>query len=65
MSERWRWVARDRAGGTVGSAPAFSSQAEAETWLGEHWVTLREAGGESVTLVRGEASVYEMSLEKA
>jgi hypothetical protein len=65
MSERWLWVARDRAGDAVGSGPEFSSQAEAETWLTEHWRSLRDAGGMSVTLLRGEAAVYDMSLEES
>ena len=65
MSERWRWVARDDGGARVGSAPAFSTQAEAEAWLGEHWTSMRDAGGASVTLLREEAVVYEMSLEEA
>jgi hypothetical protein len=33
--------------------------------LGEHWTSMRDAGGASVTLLREEAVVYEMSLEEA
>lgn len=65
MNERWRWIARGPAGGTLESPPAFASRAEAETWLGEHWTALRDAGGTSVTLLRDEDVVYDMSLEEA
>ena len=62
MTETWIWVARDRTGGRIDAAPSFASQAEAEAWLGDHWRSLAEAGAESVTLLRGETVIYDMSL---
>ena len=43
----------------------FTSQADAETWLGETWRELAEAGVTSVTLLDDGAVVYPMSLESA
>jgi hypothetical protein len=43
--------------------PAFTSQAEAESWIGESWRELLDAGAESVTLLcDGEAVYSGMSL---
>ncbi len=36
----------------------FPSQADAETWVGESWRDLLEAGVESVTLLRDGEAVY-------
>ncbi len=46
-----------------GSAPmTFSSQSDAESWLGESWRELADAGVEQVVLVEDGADRYEMSL---
>jgi hypothetical protein len=65
MTEKWLWAPRDRDGDGVAATPSFSSQAEAETWLGDHWRSLADAGATSVTLMRDAAVVYEMSLEES
>jgi hypothetical protein len=44
----------------------FPSQSDAETWLGEQWRELAEAGVEAVTLAHEGAVVYgPMSLRAA
>ncbi|WP_347814065.1 hypothetical protein [Actinomadura sp. 7K507] len=50
-------------GRTVGvSEETFSTQADAESWLGENWRGLRAEEVDKVTLLDGESLVYEMSL---
>jgi hypothetical protein len=61
----WLWAPRDRDGDTVAPTTTFSSQAEAEAWLGDHWRSLGDAGATSVTLMRDATVVYEMSLEES
>ncbi|MEV7011113.1 hypothetical protein [Streptosporangium sp. NPDC051022] len=63
----WHWRYENANGGEVteGVTPsdAFPSQADAESWLGESWRELLEAGVESVTLLEGDRVEYEkMSL---
>lgn len=40
----------------------FPSRGDAETWLGEHWADLAEAGAQQVTLLQDDAPLYTMSL---
>ncbi|MCQ4046219.1 hypothetical protein ACFOSC_21115 [Streptantibioticus rubrisoli] len=40
----------------------FSTQGDAESWLGEEWRALREGGIEQVTLFEDGTEVYPMSL---
>lgn len=59
----WTWRLEDATGSTVeGSeapaSPAHSSQADAESWLGEHFRDLAEAGVAQVTLLDGGTEVY-------
>lgn len=62
-SERpWWWRLEDTSGNTV-SAPGhdserFSSQADAESWVGELYAELAEAGVDAVTLFEHERQVY-------
>ena len=61
-SPAWRWRLEDAAGQevvveSVGD-PAFPSQSEAETWVGEVWRDLRESGVDAVTLFEGDREVY-------
>lgn len=65
----WRWRLEDGTGAEV-SAPAeladqaFPSQADAESWVGEFWPDLAEAGVAAVTLFEVDREVYgPMSLE--
>jgi hypothetical protein len=44
--------------------PEFSTQSDAETWIGEVWRTLADAGVGQVTLLEAGREVYgPMSLE--
>ncbi len=68
----WTWRYEDPSGATVvplDSAPApeaFPNQADAESWIGEHWRELLEAGVAQVSLLEGERQVYgPMSLSSA
>ena len=56
----WGWLMEPPASlaDAAGSGPQFPSQAEAETWLGESWRALVEAGVEAVSLVDGDRVVY-------
>jgi len=61
----WRWRLLDTAGAEVsaeqtapGGSPRFTSQGDAETWIGEVWRELLEEGVEAVTLLEGDREVY-------
>lgn len=58
----WWWRLEDAAGNEV-AAPEFAgqrflSQADAESWVGEIWAELAEAGVDAVTLFEHERQVY-------
>jgi hypothetical protein len=61
---QWNWVLLDRAGEPMAVAEViapdqrFPSQSDAETWLGEAWPALRDAGVEAVVLRQDERGVY-------
>lgn len=58
----WTWRLEDGQGrsaiGQEGDAPRFLTQADAESWLGEHWQELLADGTEQVTLVELDRDVY-------
>jgi hypothetical protein len=67
----WTWR-YERADGAMalevpdGLPEGFPSQADAETWIGEEWARLLEAGVDAVTLLEGDRVVYgPMSLHPA
>lgn len=68
MSWKWRY---EKSNGTVveatePSTEEFPTQADAESWLGETWRQLLEAGVDQVMLVEGDRVVYgPMSLHPA
>ena len=70
MTDEWTWTYFD-ADATVMTGEAlvttgFPSQSDAETWLGEQWRALAEAGVDAVTLEHEGALVYgPMSLRAA
>jgi hypothetical protein len=67
-SERpWFWRLEDADGTEVALAGEvaeeygdrrFTSQADAESWIGESWAALKEAGVAAVTLIELERVVY-------
>lgn len=61
-SPSWRWRLEDSAGSEVAatgvSSPDFPSQSDAESWVGEAWRELLEAGVDAVTLLEGDREVY-------
>ncbi|HLV72556.1 hypothetical protein FHX41_3896 [Actinomadura hallensis] len=60
----WSWRLEKADGRPVGvSEETFSTQADAESWLGENWRGLRAGEVDKVALLDGETLVYEMSLQ--
>ena len=67
----WRWRLFDASGADIseqldpsGRELRFTSQGDAETWIGEAWRTLAEDGVDSVTLLEADREVYgPMSLQ--
>lgn len=64
----WTWRYEDVDGRSV-TQPApqqFPSQSDAESWLGEEWHALLEAGVETVFLLEDDQAIYgPMSLRPA
>ncbi|MEU8345815.1 MULTISPECIES: hypothetical protein [Actinomadura] len=59
----WSWRLERGDGSALGmSEETFSTQADAESWLGENWRGLRADEVDKVVLLDGETLVYEMSL---
>ena len=59
----WSWRLERADGRMVGmTEETFSTQADAESWLGENWRGLRDDDVEQVTLLDGDTVVYGMSL---
>lgn len=58
----WSWELLDPSGAPIGDdalrAPTFPTQSEAESWVGEEWPVLVEAGVDAVTLREGDTVVY-------
>lgn len=67
MSANWTWDLLDAHRDVVTGVPrggGFPSQSEAESWLGEEWRDLLDAGVDAVTLREDGAVVYgPMSLQ--
>jgi hypothetical protein len=68
----WTWAyegpdgAPAEAGPDAPEQPFFPTQADAESWVGEVWRELREAGVSSVSLFEGDRKAYgPMSLDPA
>ena len=64
----WTWRCADAAGHPVSPAepelPVFGAQGDAETWMGENWRALADAGVDQVTLCFDGGVVYgPMSLQ--
>lgn len=67
MAWNWRYETADGRILDDESLPTepFPSRGDAESWLGEHWRELQEAGAEKVTLLEEATTVYSMSLAEA
>jgi hypothetical protein len=62
----WTWRYEGGDGRSVtGPAETFSSQADAESWLGQAWRELAAAGVSTVALVEDDRVEYRMSLMPA
>jgi predicted metal-dependent peptidase len=61
MAWQWQYLRTD---GMVDQSleaedpPTFSTQADAESWIGEEWQTLLKSGVEAVTLMEDDREVY-------
>lgn len=64
MAWTWRYHETDEAPAesTKPQPEVFTSRGDAESWLGENWAELAEAGVETVTLLEEEREVYTMPL---
>lgn len=64
----WSWRVETGSGDPVAldfAVPTFSSQSDAETWIGEVWRELADVGAGQVTLLDDDHVVYgPMSLEE-
>lgn len=58
MPWTWRLETVDGAALSEPASPAQPSQSDAESWLGEHWRELSDAGVVQVTLLDGGTQVY-------
>lgn len=71
MDAVWRWDLLDGDGHVLAvdktlASPSFPTQSEAESWVGEVWPALVDAGVDAVTLREGDGVVYgPMSLRPA
>jgi hypothetical protein len=62
----WTWRYLDQKGRVVppakvsggGDGSGFPTQSEAESWLGERWRELADAGVDAVTLLEDDRDVY-------
>ena len=59
----WSWRYENVDGQPVsGPAETFSSQADAESWIGQEWRVLADTGVAQVVLVEDDRVDYKMSL---
>ena len=59
----WSWRYENVDGQPVAGPPeTFSSQADAESWIGQEWRGLAEAGVAKVVLIEDDRVEYPMSL---
>jgi hypothetical protein len=59
----WSWRYENVEGQPVnGPGETFSSQADAESWIGQEWRELAESGVAQVVLVEDDRVDYKMSL---
>jgi hypothetical protein len=64
----WTWRYEDAQGQRVSEPPvveSFSTKGDAESWLGENWRELNEAGVQRVVLLEDDRAEYTMPLTPA
>ncbi|HEY2793095.1 MAG TPA: hypothetical protein VGJ28_12085 [Micromonosporaceae bacterium] len=62
----WTWRYENADGGPViGPDETFTSQADAESWLGQTWRELLSGGAATVTLLEDDRVEYRMPLTPA
>lgn len=59
---RFAWTLHDADGTPLRTTESFASQEEAEAWMGTSWSELLTEGAESVSLMEGDETIYEMGL---
>ncbi|MDH6139069.1 MULTISPECIES: hypothetical protein [Kitasatospora] len=66
MAWTWQYLGADGAqlNPASGSGEEFSSQGDAESWIGEEWKGLKEDGVDTVVLLEDGAKIYGMSLQE-
>lgn len=65
MPWTWRYLTVRGEPATPASSEPFPTQADAESWLGESWRDLLDAGVERVTLLQDGRESYTMPLTPA
>lgn len=58
----YHWVVHDAAGAEIRRSEPFDSKEQAESWMGQEWKSLLDAGGESVFLLHDGTVQYKMGL---
>lgn len=62
MSFAWRYRPHVELAGALDSPPSFSNQSDAESWIGEAWRALADAGVETAALYEDGKELYAMPL---
>ncbi|MER6213958.1 hypothetical protein ACGFY6_04455 [Streptomyces sp. NPDC048387] len=66
MAWTWRFEKADGSETTPAVEPEeFTTQGDAESWIGEVWKELLDGGAERVTLFEDDTEIYAMSLSAA
>ncbi|MFF4493321.1 hypothetical protein [Streptomyces sp. NPDC001546] len=66
MAWTWRFENADGSETTPAVEPEeFTTQGDAESWIGEVWKELLDGGAERVTLFEDDTQIYAMSLSAA
>ena len=58
------WKLHGPSGDDLRATEPFASQEEAEAWMGAEWSSLLDEGAETVSLVRGDETLYRMGLRE-
>jgi hypothetical protein len=58
------WKLHGPSGDELRQTDAFASKEEAEAWMGAEWASLLDEGAETVSLMRGDDTLYRMGLRE-